>query len=589
MATYRAPVDDMMFLFEKLRDNSHYNSLEKYKEVNPDLAKDILEQAAKLTENLILPLAKVGDETPAKFENGVVITPPGYKKAYKKFIEDGWVSLSCDPEYGGQGMPKTISSFFDEMLSAASLSFKLYSELSIGAYNCILHHGNDSIKKKFLPNMVKGTWSGTMCLTEPVCGTDLGLLKTKAEEQPDGSYKLTGQKIFITSGDQDLTENIIHLVLARTPDAPTGTKGISLFLVPKIQVKEDGSLGPRNGVSTNSIESKMGIRGSATCVLNFDESVGHMIGPKNKGLSSMFTMMNLERIVVGIQGLGISEIAYQNALNYSKERKQGKSNSSKTKNGADLIIDHADIRRSLLNMKSIIEGERALSFWLAQQTEVSLHHKDSKIKEEASDLVSLMTPVVKSLFSDMGMEITSDAMQIFGGYGYTKDQGIEQLYRDNRITPIYEGTNSVQAIDLVFRKLVNKDKDIIGRYLKLIDEEIKKNNKQTKIKPLAIKLDEYLKVTVNFTNWIKDKMKNSKDDVSAACNDYLKVLGLIALSYSWLKVLDVSYKELKNNKKFFEDKIETANFFFNRVLPRIDSHYKSAISGSGYIMNFKFN
>jgi len=588
MATYKAPVDDMMFLFEKLRDNSHYNSLEKYKEVNPDLAKDILEQAAKLTENLILPLAKAGDETPAKFENGIVRTPPGYKEAYKKFISDGWVSLSCDPDYGGQGMPKTISSFFDEMLSAASLSFKLYSELSIGAYNCILHHGNDSIKKKFLPNMVKGTWSGTMCLTEPVCGTDLGLLKTKAAEQSDGTYKLTGQKIFITSGDQDLTENIIHLVLARTPDSPAGTKGISLFLVPKIQVKEDGSLGQRNGVSTNSIESKMGIRGSATCVLNFDGAVGYMIGSKNKGLSSMFTMMNLERIVVGIQGLGISEIAYQNALNYSKERKQGKSNSSKTKNGADLIIDHADIRRSLLNMKSIIEGERALSFWLAQQTEVSLHHNDSKIKEEALDLVSLMTPVVKSLFSDMGMEITSDAMQIFGGYGYTKDQGIEQLYRDNRITPIYEGTNSVQAIDLVFRKLVSKDKDIIGCYLKLIKEEIKNNN-QTKIKPLALKLDEYLKITVNFTNWIKDKMKNSKDDVSAACNDYLKVLGLIALAHSWFKVLNVSYKELDNNKKFFEDKIETANFFFNRVLPRIDSHYKSAISGSGYIMNFKFN
>ena len=589
MATYKAPVDDMIFLFEKLRDNSHYNSLEKYKEVNPDLAKDILEQAAKLTENLILPLAKAGDETPAKLENGIVRTPPGYKEAYKKFIDDGWVSLSCDPKYGGQGMPKTISSFFDEMLSAASLSFKLYSELSIGAYNCILHHGDDSIKKKFLPNMVKGTWSGTMCLTEPVCGTDLGLLKTKAVKQSDGNYKLTGQKIFITSGDQDLTENIIHLVLARTSDAPAGTKGISLFLVPKIQVKEDGSLGSRNGVSTNSIESKMGIRGSATCVLNFDGAVGHIIGPKNKGLSSMFTMMNLERIVVGLQGLGLSEIAYQNALNYSKERKQGKSNNNKTKNGADLIIDHADIRRSLLNMKSIIEGERALSFWLAQQTEVSLHHKDNKIKEEALDFVSLMTPVVKSLFSDMGMEITSEAMQIFGGYGYTKDQGIEQLYRDNRITPIYEGTNSVQAIDLVFRKLVNKDKDIIGRYFQLIKEEIEKNKNQEKIKPLALKLDEYLKITMNFTNWIKDKMKNSKDDVSAACNDYLKVLGLIALAYSWLKVLDISHKELNNNKKFFEDKIETANFFFNRVLPRIDSHYKSATSGSDYIMGFKFN
>ena len=589
MATYTAPIDDMMFLFEKLRDNPYYNELEKYKEVNPDLAKDILEQAAKITENLILPLAKAGDETPVTFENGVVRTSPGYKEAYKKFIEDGWVSLSCDPEYGGQGMPKTISAFFEEMLSSASLSFKLYSELSIGAYNCILQHGTDSVKKKFLPNIVKGTWSGTMCLTEPVCGTDLGLLKTKAVEQSNGTYKLTGQKIFITSGDHDRTDNIIHLVLARTPDAPSGTKGISLFLVPKIQVKEDGSLGPRNGVSTGSIESKMGIKGSATCALNFDGAVGHIIGPKNKGLSSMFTMMNLERIVVGIQGLGISEIAYQNALNYSKERKQGKSNNRKTQNGADLIIDHADIRRSLLNMKSIIEGERALSFWLAQQTEVSLHHKDNKIKEEALDLVSLMTPVVKSLFTDMGMEITSDAMQIFGGYGYTKDQGIEQLYRDNRITPIYEGTNSVQSIDLVFRKLFNKDRNIIGRYIKFIEKEIKKSKKQAKIKLFAKKLDDYLKITVNFTNWIKKNMKSSKDDVSAACNDYLKVLGLIALAYSWLKVLDVSYKEISKNKKFFEDKIETANFFFNRVLPRIDSHYKSATSGSKYIMDFKFN
>ena len=589
MATYTAPIDDMMFLFEKLRDNPYYNELEKYKEVNPDLAKDILEQAAKITENLILPLAKAGDETPVTFENGVVRTSPGYKEAYKKFIEDGWVSLSCDPEFGGQGMPKTISAFFEEMLSSASLSFKLYSELSIGAYNCILQHGTDSVKKKFLPNIVKGTWSGTMCLTEPVCGTDLGLLKTKAVEQSNGTYKLTGQKIFITSGDHDLTDNIIHLVLARTPDAPSGTKGISLFLVPKIQVKEDGSLGPRNGVSTGSIESKMGIKGSATCALNFDGAVGHIIGPKNKGLSSMFTMMNLERIVVGIQGLGISEIAYQNALNYSKERKQGKSNNRKTQNGADLIIDHADIRRSLLNMKSIIEGERALSFWLAQQTEVSLHHKDNKIKEEALDLVSLMTPVVKSLFTDMGMEITSDAMQIFGGYGYTKDQGIEQLYRVNRIKPIYEGTNSVQSIDLVFRKLFNKNRNIIGRYIKFIEKEIKKSKKRAKIKLFAKKLDDYLKITVNFTNWIKKNMKSSKDDVSAACNDYLKVLGLIALAYSWLKVLDVSYKEISKNKKFFEDKIETASFFFNRVLPRIDSHYKSATSGSKYIMDFKFS
>ena len=589
MTTYSAPIDDMMFLFEKLRDNPHYNELEKYKEVNSELAKDILEEAAKINENLLLPLAKTGDDTPASFENGVVRTPPGYKEAYKKFIEDGWTSLSCDPQYGGQGMPKTVSAFFDEMLSSSSLSFKLYSELSIGAYNCILHHGTDSIKKRFLPNIVKGIWSGTMCLTEPVCGTDLGLLKTKALEQLDGTFKLSGQKIFITSGDHDLTENIIHLVLARISDAPSGTKGISLFLVPKFQVKDDGSLGPRNGVSTGSIESKMGIKGSATCVLNFDEAIGYMIGPKNKGLSSMFTMMNLERIVVGIQGLGISETAYQNALSYSKERKQGQSNNNKSKNGADLIIQHADIRRSLLSMKSIIEGERALSFWLAQQIEVSLHHNNQKIKQDASDLVSLMTPVVKSLFTDMGMEITSDAMQIFGGYGYTKDQGIEQLYRDNRITPIYEGTNSVQAIDLVFRKLINKNVKVIDQYIELISKDVEKSKKNADTKIFAEILNQYLEVLVNFTKWIEKSVKNSRDDANAACNDYLKVLGLVALAYSWLKILDVSYKEIKNNKIFFEDKIETAKFYFERILPRVHYHYKSGISGSKNIMNFKFN
>ena len=587
MTTYTAPVEDMMFLFEKLRNNKDYNDLEKYKEVTPELVKDILEEAAKINQNIILPLAKLGDENPTTLENGIVRTPPGYKEAYKKFIEDGWTSLSCDPKYGGQGMPKTVSAFFDEMLSSASLSFKLYSELSIGAYNCLNHHATDSIKDKFLPKMVEGKWSGTMCLTEPVCGTDLGLLKTKAIEQEDGTFKISGQKIFITSGDHDLTENIIHLVIARASDSPTGTKGISLFLVPKFIVNEDGSIGSRNGVSTGSVESKMGIKGSATCVLNFDNAVGYMIGPKNKGLNSMFTMMNLERIVVGIQGLGISEIAYQNSLSYSKERKQGKSNTSKSNDSADLIIEHADIRKSLLNMKSIIEGERALCFWLSQQTEVSLYHKDVIIRQEASDLVSLMTPVVKSFFTDMGMEITSDAMQIYGGYGYTKDQGIEQLYRDNRITPIYEGINSIQAIDLVFRKLVNKNGDIIKKYINLIKKDLKIN--EEKIKPFIKKLNKNIEVLTKFSDWIKEKMKNSKDDASAAANDYLKVLGLVATAHAWIKVLEVSYKDYENNKKFYEEKIQTANFFFNRVLPRVESYYLTATSGSKYIMDFKFN
>ena len=587
MPTYIAPVQDMMFLFEKLRNNKNYNEIEKYKEVTPELVKDILEEAAKINQNIILPLAKVGDENPTVLENGVVRTPPGYKEAYNKFIEDGWTSLSCDPKYGGQGMPKTVSAFFDEMLSSASLSFKLYSELSIGAYNCINRHATDSIKDKFLPKMVEGKWSGTMCLTEPVCGTDLGLLKTKAVEQPDGTFKLSGQKIFVTSGDHDLTENIIHLVIARALDSPQGTKGISLFLVPKFIVNDDGSTGSRNGISTGSIESKMGIKGSATCVLNFDSAVGYMIGPRNKGLNTMFTMMNLERIVVGIQGLGISEIAYQNSVNYAKERKQGKTNNSKSNNGADFIIEHADIRKSLINMKSIIEGERALCFWLSQQTEVSLYHKDEKIRQQASDIVSLMTPVIKALFTDMGMEITNDAMQIHGGYGYTKDQGIEQLYRDNRITPIYEGTNSVQAIDLVFRKLVNKNRNIIDRYISLIKKEILID--EEKAKPFVKKLDQYIEILSKFTDWIKEKMQSSKDDVSAACNDYLKVLGLVATAHAWIKVLEVSFKDYENNKQFYEEKIQTANFFFNRILPRAESYYLTATSGSKYIMDFKFN
>ena len=587
MPNYTAPVEDMMFLFEKLRNNKNYNEIEKYKEVNSELVKDILVEAAKINENLILPLAKSGDENPTVLENGVVRTPPGYKEAYSKYIEDGWTSLSCDPKYGGQGMPKTVSAFFDEMLSSASLSFKLYSELSIGAYNCISHHATEEIKDKYLPKMVEGKWSGTMCLTEPVCGTDLGLLKTKAVEQSDGSFKLSGQKIFITSGDHDLTENIIHLVIARAADSPAGTKGISLFLVPKFIVNEDGSVGARNGISTGSIESKMGIKGSATCVLNFDDAVGYMIGSKNKGLNAMFTMMNLERIVVGIQGLGISEIAYQNSLSYAKERKQGKTNNTKSTNGADFIIEHADIKKSLLNMKSIIEGERALCFWLSQQTEVSLNHPDEKVKQEASDLVSLMTPVVKTMFTDMGMEITSEAMQVHGGYGYTKDQGIEQLYRDNRITPIYEGTNSVQAADLVFRKLVNKNGDIIDRYLELIKNDCNTDNK--KLKLFTDELEIHLKILSNFSSWIKEKIQNSKDDASAACNDYLKALGFVAIGHAWIKVLEVSFKDYDQNKNFYENKIQTANFYFKRVLPRAESHFKTATTGSDYIMNFKFN
>ena len=586
MTTYNAPVEDMMFLFDKLKDNQNYKEIEKFKEINSDLVKDILDQAAKINQEIIHPLAKAGDDSPCVYENGIVRSPPGYKEAYRRFITDGWTSLSCDTKYGGQGMPKTVSTFFEEMLSSASLSFKLYSELSIGAYNCILHHADKKIKEKFLPKIVEGKWSGTMCLTESQCGTDLGLIKTKAIKNTDGTFSLTGQKIFITSGDHDLTENIIHLVLAKIPGAPSGTKGISLFLVPKLNVNEDGSVGSRNGVSTLSIETKMGIKGSPTCVLNFDNAKGFLIGKENKGLSSMFTMMNLERIIVGIQGLGIAETAYQNSLAYTKERKQGKSNDNK--NGeTDLIIKHADIRRSLMNMKSIIEGQRSLAFWLSQQVDVSLNHANENIRKEADEMVSLMTPVVKSFFSDMGMEITNEAIQVFGGYGYTRDQGIEQLYRDNRITPIYEGTNSVQAIDLVFRKvLTNRTMD---KFIVLIQKEIKNFDDNVELKKLSKIFETKLKILMDFSKWLDDKFKNQKDDVSAACNDFLKVLGYISLGFSWLKMTKVSLENSSTNKNFYEEKINTAKYFFDKILPRVDSHYNSAIAGSESLMKAKFN
>ena len=586
MPIYNAPVEEMMFLFDHLKDNKNYKEIDKYKEINSDLVKDILQQAAKINQELILPLAKIGDEKPCVYENGIVRSPPGYKEAYKKFIEDGWTSLSCDPKYGGQGMPKTVSTFFEEMLSSSSLSFKLYSELSIGAYNCILHHADEKIKNKYLPKIVEGKWSGTMCLTESHCGTDLGLLKTKAVKQKDNSYKITGQKIFITSGDHDLTENIIHLVLARVPGSPSGTKGISLFLVPKFVVKDDGSIGPRNGVNTGSIETKMGIKGSPTCVLNFENATGYMIGPENKGLSSMFTMMNLERIVVGIQGLGISETAYQNALSYAKERKQGKANNSNNKD-ADLIIKHADIRRSLMNMKSLIEGQRSLAFWVSQQIDVSLNHSNPTIRKNANDMVSMMTPLIKSFFTDIGMEITNDAIQVFGGYGYTKDQGVEQLFRDNRITPIYEGTNSVQAIDLVFRKILNNN--IYDNYIAQITKEIQEYEKNKELALFVQKFQKYVELINNFTSWLIEKNKNSKDDVSAACNDYLKVLGYLGLAHSWLKILKVSYDKYDTNKSFFEDKINTATYYFDKILPRAQSHYLSAVTGSQSMMKANFN
>jgi len=590
MTTYKAPTDDMMFLFNELLDNENFKEIDQFKEVNSELVQSIILEAAKMTENIVFPLAKSGDDHGCKLENGVVRTPPGYKEAYEKFIADGWTSLACDTNYGGQGLPKSVSVFFDEMMTSASLSFKLYSELSHGAYNCIYYHANDELKNKFLPKMVQGKWGGTMCLTEPHCGTDLGILKTKAIPENDSVYKITGQKIFISCGDHDLTENIIHLVLARLPDAPSGTKGISLFLVPKFNVNNDGSIGTRNGVTTGSIESKMGIKGNATCVLNFDEALGYLVGEKNKGLNAMFTMMNLERIVVGVQGIGLAETAYQNALIYALDRKQGrKDRRQPTKEDlADPIIVHADVRKNILIMKSLIEGERALAFWLSQNADVMLKHNDQKIKEEAADIVALMTPAVKSFFTDIGVEITNNAMQIFGGHGYIKEHGMEQLVRDVRIAPIYEGTNAVQAIDLVLRKLNLKDGNVINSYIKQIDKEIEKYISVKELNKFCLSLKKYNLILQDLTEWIKENIKNNPDDVNAAATEYLNIFTLVSIGYMWLKMAAIANNKMNQNKKFYKAKIDCASIFFSRILTRIDS-YNNFKSGSKDIMNYNFN
>ena len=586
MPTYTAPVEDMMFLFEKLRNNQNYNEIEKYQEVTPELVKDILEEAAKINQNIILPLAKAGDENPAVLENGVVITPPGYKEAYKKFIEDGWTSLSCDPKYGGQGMPKTVSSFFDEMLSSASLSFKLYSELSIGAYNCISHHASDSIKDKFLPKMVEGKWSGTMCLTEPVCGTDLGLIKTMAIPQDDSSYKITGTKIFITCGEHDLSKNIVHLVLARTPNAPEGIKGISLFLVPKILPNRDGSLGQDNSLQCGSIEKKLGINASPTCVMHYNEAKGWLVGELNKGMKAMFIMMNGARLFVGVQGLGISEIAYQSALYYAKERLQGKATDSK--NIADPILVHPEIRKNLLHMKSLNEGIRALMMWVGSQFDIIKSSDDNKVKNNAENIIALMTPILKSFATDVGCESANLALQIYGGHGYIKDHGMEQLVRDARIAPIYEGTNGIQALDLVGRKMQMNDGEIIENFFSIINNYLNNLSTDKKLETIVKQFKKSFDELVFIANHLRSFNKNKINEINGTAVEFLQMFSYVSIGYIWLKLLIISIeKNNDNSNEFLKSKIATGKYYFNKVLPQTSFLKDHILSGASNYNDYK--
>lgn len=550
----------MLFLVDEWIGIDKLSSLPGYEEFDKDIFEAVLEEAGKFCSSEVLPLNREGDEHGAVLADGNVTTPPGFKAAYQKFIENGWTSIDAEPAHGGQGLPKLVSFLIDEMLGATNLAFKLYSELSHGAYHLLAAYASEEIRARYLPKMVEGVWSGTMCLTEPHCGTDLGLLSTKASPNGDGSHNISGTKIFITSGDHDLTENILHMVIARTDGAPEGSRGISLFMVPKFLVNDDGTVGERNAVTTASIEHKMGIKGSATCVLNFDRAKGYLVGEENRGLPAMFRMMNLERITVGIQGLGFADIAYQNALAYAMERLQSKAPAPRPNEGkpADPIIFQPEIKRKLLTMRSQIEGARALAVFTACHADIMDRSENEQQKDEAENTVALLTPVVKSYFSDLGVSSSLEAQQVLGGHGYIREHGMEQLVRDSRITQIYEGTNEVQAADLVLRKLSGATgqfaDSLFSSWQKLLDE-------QKDDESIAQPASQALSRLKSATAWIR-----GADDAAArgAALNYQRLFALTAVACLWAQIIDSIRGK---NGDFYETKRKTARFYMEQVLP----------------------
>jgi alkylation response protein AidB-like acyl-CoA dehydrogenase len=586
MPNYKAPLEDMRFVLHELYDSKTITELPGCAEFTPELMDSVLDEAAKFAEEVLFPLNQSGDLEGCTYENGVVRTPSGFRKAYDAFCAGGWTAMASSPDYGGQGLPVSSSILVEEMLCSSNMAFGLYPGLTHGAYLAIYHHGTEAQKQTYLGKLVSGEWSGTMCLTEPQCGTDLGMLRTKAVPQDDGSYRLTGNKIFISAGEHDLTANIIHLVLARLPDAPAGVKGISLFVVPKFLVKEDGTLGTRNGVACTAIEHKMGIKGSATCALSFDDAKGWMVDKPNKGLSAMFTMMNTERLSVGIQGLGVAEVAYQNAVNYARERIQGRSLSG-VKNPdrpADPILVHPDVRRMLLTMRAYIEGCRALAGWVAREIDVLHRSGDDDAKLVADDFTALLTPVVKALFTDLGFEITSSAMQCYGGHGYIRDHGMEQYVRDARISMLYEGTNGVQALDLVGRKLPQEGGRLMTRFLDPVLEFLDANGDEDMapfVAPLATAL-EHLQIA---TGHIMEAGMSNHDEIGAASVDYLRLFGLVALGFMWARMAKIALP--KAEAPFYKAKIGTAKFYMQRLLPQTAALLSAIQSGAGVMMEFE--
>ncbi|HBP1197536.1 TPA: acyl-CoA dehydrogenase [Pseudomonas aeruginosa] len=582
MPEYNAPLRDMRFLLNDVFDApALWQRLPRLAErIDADTADAILEEAAKVTGGLLAPLNRSGDEEGAQWQDGAVRTPAGFREAYATYAEGGWVGLTGNPAHGGMGMPKMLAVQFEEMMYAANASFSLYSTLSAGACLALDAHGSEELKNRYLPNMYAGTWAGSMCLTEPPAGTDLGIIRTKAEPQADGSYRISGTKIFITGGEQDLTENIIHLVLAKLPDAPAGSRGISLFLVPKFLVGDDGALGARNAVHCGSIEHKMGIKASATCVMNFDGASGWLVGEVNKGLAAMFTMMNYERLSIGIQGIGCAEMSYQSAVAYARERLQSRAPTGPVARdkAADPIIVHPDVRRMLLTMKALTEGGRAFSTYVGQQLDLAKYAEDQEERSQAEALVALLTPVAKAFFTDTGLESCVLGQQVFGGHGYIREWGQEQLVRDVRIAQIYEGTNGIQALDLMGRKVVANG----GLFLSIFSREVRAfaagaNAELAEfVTPLLTALD----LLDNLTQGIVARAGNDPREIGAASVEYLHLFGYTAYAYLWARMAAAALRQREVDPAFHDGKLATARFYFARILPRVHSLAAAVEAGS---------
>ena len=592
MPSYNPPLRDMQFLMhEVFKVTETYQQIPKYAEVDADTINAVVEEAGKFAANVAFPLNISGDEEGCTLnrETHEVTTPKGFKQAYAQFIEGGWPALSCDPEYGGQGLPFVLNSALYEMLNSANQAWTMYPGLSHGAYEALHAYGTPEQKKIYLGKLTSGEWTGTMCLTEPHCGTDLGMLRTKAEPQADGSYKITGNKIFISAGEHDFTSNIVHLVLARLPDAPVGSKGISLFVVPKFKVKADGSLGERNPIFCGALEHKMGIHGNATAQINIDGAVGTLVGEPNKGLQAMFVMMNAARLGVGNQSLGLTEVAYQNALAYAKDRLQMRSLSGvKAKDKpADPIIVHPDVRRMLLTAKAYAEGGRALSTFCGLLLDKELHHPDEKVRKDSGELVALLTPIVKAFITDNGWTATTLSQQVFGGHGFIKEWGMEQFVRDARINMIYEGTNGIQALDLLGRKILGNQGATLKKFGKLIAQLVEEegvNEKMSEfITPIAMLGEQMTK----FTTEIGFKGMQNPDEVGAAAVDYLRVAGHLVFGYLFARMAQVALREIAagNADPFYLGKLQTARFYFAKLFPETATLMRTARAGSQSLMD----